>query len=102
MVLYKRIKPSTLDSLFHPTIIDVREPFEFQTGNIPGSINIPVDILLDNYEKHLKISIPYYIYCETSLRSSRVCEFLADLGYDVYLIENGYKGWLATKNDMKQ
>lgn len=99
--MYKRIKPSTLDKTFHPNIIDVREPSEFQAGNIPNSINIPVDILLDNYEKYLKIGIPYYIYCETSLRSSRVCEFLSDLGYDVYLIENGYKGWLTAKNDMK-
>jgi rhodanese-related sulfurtransferase len=96
--VYKKIKLLELSKLENPILIDVREPYEFELGGLPKAINIPVDMLLDNYEKYLKLGKPYYIYCETSLRSSRVCEFLADLGYDVYLIEGGYKGWLAANN----
>lgn len=92
--MYKKISPYDLSKIINPLIIDVREPNEFQEGNIPGSINIPLDQILDNYEKYLNINKTYYIYCETSLRSSRVCELLTDLGYDAILIEGGYKGWL--------
>lgn len=96
--MYKKIELNELSKLESPVIIDVREPYEFELGSIPGSINIPVGTLLDNYEKYLKTSKQYYIYCETSLMSSRVCEFLADFGYDVYLIQGGYKGWLQANN----
>ena len=96
--MYKKIRVEQLLSLNNPTIIDVREPYEFELGSIPGAINIPIETLLDNYEKYLKLNKQYYLYCETSLRSSRACEFLFDLGYDVYLIEVGYKRWLSLNN----
>jgi len=96
--LYKTINVEELLKLNNPLIIDVREPYEFELGGLPKAINIPVDILLDDCERYLKTDKQYYIYCETSLRSSRVCEFLSDLGYDVYLIEGGYKAWLALNN----
>lgn len=96
--MYKKISFHDLQKINNPTIIDVREPYEFELGNVPNSINIPNDTLLDNYEKYLKIDKKYYIYCETSLRSSRIVEFLSDLGYDVYLIEGGYKEWLTLNN----
>jgi len=95
--LYKKIKPEELSKIKDPFIIDVREPYEFELGSIPGAVNMPVGILLDNCERYLKNNKQYYIYCETSLRSSRACEFLADLGYDVCLLEGGYKGWLTAQ-----
>ncbi|MDD4298462.1 MAG: rhodanese-like domain-containing protein [Bacilli bacterium] len=93
--MYKRITFAELQKRPHPYIIDVREPEEFKLGHVPTAINIPVEDLLDNCEHYLTSNRKYYIYCETDLRSSRICEFLADLGYDVYLIEGGYKEWLA-------
>lgn len=96
--MYNKISFLDLQKITNPTIIDVREPYEFELGNVPNSINIPVDTLLDNYEKYLKTDKKYYIYCETSLRSSRIVELLSDLGYDVNLIEGGYKEWLILKN----
>ncbi|MFA5410233.1 MAG: rhodanese-like domain-containing protein [Bacilli bacterium] len=93
--MYKTITIEELLKTRDALIIDVREPNEFELGNIPNSINIPAGILLDNCEKYLKPNVRYYLYCETSLRSSRACEFLSDMGYDVYLIEGGYKGFLA-------
>lgn len=93
--MYKKIEPEDLSKLKDPFIIDVRETYEFELGSIPGAVNMPVGMLIDNCEKYLKKDKPYYIYCETSLRSSRACEFLADLGYDVYRLDGGYKGWLS-------
>lgn len=93
--IYKTIKIADLLKLDNPYIIDVREPCEYELGKIPRSINIPAGELLDNYERYLDINKKYYIYCKTSLRSIRVCEYLSDVGYDVYLIEGGYEEWLS-------
>jgi rhodanese-related sulfurtransferase len=99
--MYKKIELTELLKIKDPLIIDVREPEEFKLGCIPHAINIPAGTLVDNCEKYLTINKRYYIYCETSLRSLRVCEFLSDLGYDVCLIEGGYKTWLVIKSIMK-
>ena len=93
--MVKKIEIEQLKKLYNPSILDVRESYEYDNGNIPGSINIPLDDLLDDYDKHLKMNQKYYIYCETNLRSSRVCEQLTDLGYNVYQIDGGYKKWLS-------
>ncbi|MDD2202943.1 MAG: rhodanese-like domain-containing protein [Bacilli bacterium] len=99
--MYKKIKLTELFKIKDPIIIDVREPDEYRRGCISKATNIPAGTLVDNCEKYLSIHKKYYIYCETSLRSMRVCEFLSDLGYDVYLIEGGYKEWLAIKEILK-
>jgi len=96
---YKKIRINDFITLINPFILDVREPYEYQTGNIPRSINIPIDILLNNHEKYLYKNQPYYLYCETGLRSGRACEVLSNLGYDVYSIEGGYRNWLLASNN---
>jgi rhodanese-related sulfurtransferase len=93
--VYKKITVEELAKLNAPIIIDVRESYEYEIGHIPNALNIPLDEIIDNYEKFLKTDTKYYIYCETSLRSSRVCDLLYDLGYDVNLIIGGYKDWLV-------
>lgn len=97
----KKISIREINQLPNPTIIDVRETYEYEMGNIPNSRNIPLDDLIDNPEKYLNHDEKYYIYCETSFRSSRVCDFLSDFGYNVYLIDGGYKAWI-TENGQKK
>ncbi len=92
--MYKKIKIIDLLKLQNPYVIDVREPNEFIIGHIKNAINIPVNDIVENYEKHLYKGREYYIYCETNIRSSNVCKFLSDLGYDVILLEGGYKKWV--------
>ncbi|HHT38794.1 MAG TPA: rhodanese-like domain-containing protein [Mollicutes bacterium] len=97
----KMVTINELKQLNRPIIIDVREPDEYELGKIPNAINIPLDEMLDNHEKYLSQDRKYYIYCETSLRSSRACDFLSDFGYDVYLIDGGFKAWVK-ENGQKQ
>ncbi len=82
------------NKITNPLVIDVREHDEYIRGHIPNAKNIPVEEILDNYDKYLNINDTYYVYCETSLRSIRVCEQLSDLGYKVFVINGGYKEWI--------
>lgn len=97
--MYGKITVEDLLKLNSPSIIDVRETYEYEMGYIPSAVNIPVRIILNDYKNCLKKDQRYYIYCQTSMRSTRVCEFLAELGYDIYLVDGGYKAWSLMKNN---
>ncbi len=76
-------------------LIDVRTALEFVEGNIPGSINIPVDELrnrLDEIEKNKNI----FIYCQIGLRGYLAQRILLQNGFQhVQNISGGYKLWSA-------
>jgi len=76
-------------------LIDVRTALEFVEGNIPGSINIPVDELrnrLNEIDKQKNI----FIYCQIGLRGYLAQRILLQNGFQqVHNISGGYKLWLA-------
>jgi rhodanese-related sulfurtransferase len=76
-------------------LIDVRTALEFVEGNIPGSINIPVDELrsrLHEIDKQRNI----YIYCQIGLRGYLAQRILLQNGFQQVLnISGGYKLWSA-------
>ena len=76
-------------------LIDVRTALEFVEGNIPGSINIPVDELrnrLNEIDKQKNI----FIYCQIGLRGYLAQRILLQNGFQqVQNISGGYKLWLA-------
>lgn len=61
-------------------LVDVRTPFEFQSGHLDGAVNIPVDQLprrLDGLDRQR----PVVLYCRTGSRSRRAAGILARAGY---------------------
>ncbi len=63
--------------------VDVREPFEFSQGHVPGAINIPpADLvagakLLEAYPKDAEL----ILYCVSGSRSNVSMNILRQLGY---------------------
>lgn len=87
---FKHVFQNTPDSV----ILDVRTPSEFNSGNIPGAINI--DIM--SYEFHDKIaeldkSKTYFIYCRSGNRSGQACNIMSDMGYKTYNLVGGIGAW---------
>ena len=62
----------SLDSQHPPLVVDIRSPDEYSSGHIPGSISIPVPLLIRNLET-LKNSNDLVLYCNDS-RLTRVAE----------------------------
>lgn len=61
-------------------IIDVRTETEYDSGHIPGAINIP-DTEIEskiNYDKNTPIAV----YCRTGKRSNAVANTLKNMGYN--------------------
>lgn len=66
-------------------IIDVRTPHEFDTGKVPGSINIPVDRIATSIERIRSMKKPVIVCCESGSRSSKAKDILRSAGInDVY------------------
>ena len=75
-------------------IIDVRTKGEYQSGHIKGSVNIPLQILQNNFSKINKDK-PVITCCASGMRSASAKNILKSNGYkEVY---NG-GGWLSLKN----
>lgn len=71
-------------------IIDIRDNYEYNLGNIPTSKNVPKNFLLTNPSVYLNKIDTYYIYCNYGNTSSSVCNNLRNQGYKVINIIGGY------------
>ena len=75
-------------------IVDVRTPGEFNRGNVPGSVNIPLDVI-DSHINDLKHKEePIILCCASGARSGRATRLLRANGIDAC---NG-GSWVTVKN----
>ena len=68
------------------TIVDVRTPAEFITGNVAGSINIPLQEIEQRIEKIKSLQKPIILCCASGGRSGQATACLQSLGIEC---ENG-------------
>jgi rhodanese-related sulfurtransferase len=61
-------------------IIDVRTPHEFDQGQVPGSINIPVDRISISIERIKAIKKPVIVCCASGMRSGTAKQILNKAG----------------------
>lgn len=64
------------------TIVDVRTPQEFQGGNAPGSINIPLNEVQQRLDEIKNLTTPVVLCCASGGRSGQATQFLTQLGVD--------------------
>lgn len=75
-------------------IIDVRTKEEFQSGNIKGSVNIPLQVLQNNFSK-IKKDKPIIACCASGIRSASAKRLLKSNGFQE--VHNG-GGWMSLQN----
>jgi rhodanese-related sulfurtransferase len=88
------------ESNAYDLIIDVREPYEFERGHVPGAINIPRGII--EFMIWEKVGFPdktdlgkkIYIYCRTGNRTALTAATLKDLGFtNIYGVDMNFSKW---------
>ena len=77
------------DILNDVSVIDVREPYEYNNGHIEGATNIPLDILANKHKDLLDKSIIYYIVCQSGCRSLTAYNYLKKSKYNVVNVIGG-------------
>ena len=76
------------------SVIDVREPYEFEDASLPLSINIPlVDILSGNNEVEPFKNKEIYLVCRSGGRSNQALQSLKQRGFNVFNLKGGMIEW---------
>lgn len=74
------------------TVIDVREPYEFESGHVPGALNIPMATVPVRLAD-IPTGSPLMVICESGARSWQVCAFLDRHGIEATNVEGGTGMW---------
>ena len=77
------------------SLIDIRDELSFSYGNIPGSINITEEMLLEDAEKWREKTV--ILCCKKGESSLDLATRLREAGWDAYSLQGGYLAWLMQK-----
>ena len=81
-------------------ILDVREPYEFEPGHVPGAVHIPVDDIPARFQE-LDPDEDYYVLCRSGGRASRIAGWLTSQGFSAILVAGGYGEWLNAEKPLE-
>ncbi|HEY8475632.1 MAG TPA: rhodanese-like domain-containing protein [Chloroflexota bacterium] len=77
------------------TVIDVREPWEYQRGHVPGAQLIPLNQILTRGRELLQGKESILFVCGVGERSAVACEAAAAFGLKkLYNLEGGTQRWV--------
>jgi rhodanese-related sulfurtransferase len=74
------------------TLVDVREPYEWEAGHVPGSIHVEMAALGERLDE-IPEDRPVAFLCLGGARSGLVASTLKARGYDAYNVEGGFRAW---------
>ena len=79
------------------TLLDVRQPGEYEAEHIPGAKLIPLPGLKDGL-RQLDKQKPVLVYCASGGRSLAAAQLLSGLDFnEIYNLQGGIKGWQGSK-----
>ena len=76
------------------TVLDVREPVEWQHGHVEGSVHVPMMELPDRLAD-LPPDGQVLVVCKVGGRSARVVQYLVAQGVDAVNLDGGLLEWEA-------
>lgn len=75
------------------TLLDVRQPKEYETGHIPGAVLVPLPELPERMSE-LSRDLPVISYCRSGQRSYAAASLLKGAGFqEVYSMQGGINAW---------
>ena len=81
------------DRLDEVTVVDVREPYEWQAGKIDGAIHIPLNALMSGAGSELDQGRPMVMVCRVGNRSELATLMMQARGFEAYNLEGGMDAW---------
>lgn len=75
-------------------VIDVREPYEYVAGHVPGALLMPLDAL-PLHAGDLPTGQTVYVICASGNRSLVAASWLNRLGVDARSVAGGTTAWMA-------
>jgi glyoxylase-like metal-dependent hydrolase (beta-lactamase superfamily II)/rhodanese-related sulfurtransferase len=76
-----------------PVVLDVREPWEYESGHLPGAVLIPLGQLSQRFSE-LDPERPVAVICQSGSRSQSAAMLLAQKGFGkIYNVMGGMNAW---------
>jgi rhodanese-related sulfurtransferase len=75
-------------------LVDVRTPEEFDSGHIPGAVNISVESLATRLDE-VPEDKPIVVYCRSGNRSATAADILVENGFQPVYDLGGIQDWIA-------
>ena len=75
------------------TVLDVREPYEYEEAHIAGAENKPLSTLREEEFSGLPEDRQYVVICQSGNRSQEASAILHEAGYDVVNVSEGMSSW---------
>lgn len=81
------------------TVLDVREPVEWQHGHIEGAVHVPLQELPGRLEE-LPRDQQLLVVCKVGGRSSQATAFLQEKGFEAVNLAGGMLDWADARRAM--
>jgi rhodanese-related sulfurtransferase len=87
-----------------PRLLDVRTPAEFETVHIPGSYNVPLDLLREHRtELRAHLDEETVLVCRSGVRAAQAEQSLRQAGLpNVHVLDGGMLAWQAAGGAVNQ
>ena len=75
------------------TVLDVRNPDEYETAHVRGAVLIPLGELVERQDD-IPEADPVYVICAVGGRSLTAAKALVGAGYNALSVAGGTNGWI--------
>jgi rhodanese-related sulfurtransferase len=85
-------------------MIDVRTPAEFESAHIPGSYNVPLDLLPEHRDELSDaLRSPAILICRSGARARQAAQILHDARLDhIHILDGGIAAWDAAGKPLRR
>jgi rhodanese-related sulfurtransferase len=103
-VVMEPVPALTVDQLPDPlpeglTVLDVREPIEWDQAHVPGSVHIPLGELTSRLDE-VPVDGQVLVVCAVGARSARAAGYLVQQGRDAVNLDGGLVEWQAAGREL--
>lgn len=81
------------------TLIDVRQPDEWEEARVPGVPLIPLDEVVERSDE-VPRGVPVYVICRSGGRSAQACEYYRSIGVDAINVAGGTLAWIESGREV--
>lgn len=103
----KNVEPKELHQLLQsgeerPVVVDVREPWEYRQGHVPGAVLIPLGQLASRLGE-LDPAQPVAVICASGSRSQSAAALLGQKGFKtIYNVSGGTGAWMYSGLELER
>jgi rhodanese-related sulfurtransferase len=85
----------TYEHLDEITLVDCREPYEWEAGRVDGAVHIPLNDIMAGGGTDLDRSKPVVVICRSGNRSELAAMMFQARGLEAHNLEGGMEAWVS-------